>query len=149
MVREGFVEGGPFYRGQTQNALFIARSGWQFIEFPLKAKELRSRAGTRATRGAFVGNGRGGRVKWYLFSFLPLCTFSRVYTHSLTIENFPFLLISIFFILTHSHFIFYIQKTGTVNNVILPEFFFVVNNKNLFQKNKNITKNEKDKKQFY
>lgn len=46
--------GGPFYRGQTQNALFIARSGWQFIEFPLKAKELRSRVGTRAARGAFV-----------------------------------------------------------------------------------------------
>ena len=80
----GSVEGGPFYRGQTQNALFIARSGWQFIEFPLKAKELRSRVGTRATRGAFIGNGREGGAKWHLFSFPPLCTYSRVCTHSLT-----------------------------------------------------------------
>lgn len=123
MAREGFVEGGPFYRGQTQNALFIARSGWQFIEFPLKAKELRSRVGTRVTRGAFVGNGRGGRVKWYLFSFPSLCTFSRVHAFSRAIENFPSLFISIFFIYSLS--VFYIHGK-LIHAMLFCQKFFAV-----------------------
>ena len=56
----GSVKGGPFYWGQTQNALFIARSDWQFIEFPLKVKELRRRVVGGVTQGALVGNEHRG-----------------------------------------------------------------------------------------
>lgn len=68
----GSVKGGPFYRGQTENALFIGRSDWQFIEFPLKVKELRWRVVGGVTQAAGMKTGGreeedGGGVKWHLF----------------------------------------------------------------------------------
>lgn len=81
----GSVKGGPFYRGQTENALFIGRSRLAIHRIPAKSERVEAEGcvgGVTQAAGMKLTGGEGG-VKWHLFPspFAHSHAYTRVYIY--------------------------------------------------------------------
>lgn len=84
----GSVKGGPFYRGQTENALFIGRSRLAIHRIPAKSERVEAEGcvgGVTQAAGMKLTGGEGG-VKWHLFPspFAHSHAYTRVYIYIYT-----------------------------------------------------------------